>query len=195
MTIASPRASALLGLALAASAIAGCSSKSSTDNVDSSTADASDAAASCGVPASFAWNSSGVLLSPVSDATHPLAAIKDPSVVYFNNQWHVFASSVNTVGSYNLVYMTFPDWDHTADATFYLPGSDAGFSGYNAAPQVFYFAPQNKWYLVFQTGPPSYSTNDDINDPTGWQPRRPSSPPNRRRSPRPKARAAGSTSG
>jgi endo-1,4-beta-xylanase len=24
--------------------------------------------------------------------------------------------------------------------------------------------------MVFQSGPPSYSTNDDINDPTGWQP-------------------------
>jgi endo-1,4-beta-xylanase len=82
----------------------------------------------------------------------------------------VFASSVTAAGTYNMVYMTFPDWDHTADATFYYMDQTPGFFGYKAAPQVFFFAPQNKWYLIFQTGPPSYSTNDDINDPTGWQP-------------------------
>src|SRR5437868_1345082 len=87
------RAGMLLALSLALAAIASCSSKSSssTDNADASAdgADASDVAPpSCGVPSSFAWNSTGVLLSPVSDATHNLTAIKDPSVVYFDNKWH-----------------------------------------------------------------------------------------------------------
>ena len=111
-----------------------------------------------------------MLLGPVSDATHSLTAIKDPSLVYFNNQWHVFASSVTAAGTYSIVYMTFPDWDHTADATFYYMDQTPGFAGYKAAPQVFFFAPQNKWYLVYQTGPPSFSTNDDIDDPGGWTP-------------------------
>jgi endo-1,4-beta-xylanase len=163
-------AGTLFALALAASP--SCSSKSAaTVDAGSDATDASDAAPpSCGVPTSFAWNSSGVLLSPVSDATHSLTAIKDPSLVYFNNQWHVFASSVTAAGTYSIVYMTFPDWDHTADATFYYMDQTPGFAGYKAAPQVFFFAPQNKWYLIFQTGPPSFSTNDDIDDPTGWQP-------------------------
>jgi endo-1,4-beta-xylanase len=166
------RAGTLIGVALALGAIASCSSKSSaTVDAGSDATDASDTAPpSCGAPTSFAWNSTGVLLSPVSDATHSLTAIKDPSVVYFNNQWHVFASSVTAAGTYSIVYMTFPDWDHTADATFYYMDQTPGFAGYKAAPQVFFFAPQNKWYLIFQTGPPSYSTNDDIGDPTGWQP-------------------------
>ncbi len=43
-----------------------------------------------------------------------------------------------------------------------------GFEGYTAAPQIFFFTPQNKWYLVFQSGPPLYSTADDLADPTGW---------------------------
>src|SRR5690606_13621713 len=43
-----------------------------------------------------------------------------------------------------------------------------GFDTYGAAPQVFYFTPQDKWDLVFQSGPPMYSTNYDIADPTSW---------------------------
>src|SRR4051812_22862885 len=42
----------------------------------------------CGVPSTFAWSSTGALLSPQSDATHNLASIKDPSIVYFNGKWH-----------------------------------------------------------------------------------------------------------
>ena len=127
------RAGMLFALALALAAIASCSSKSSSsaDITDASAdgADASDVAPpSCGVPTSFAWNSTGVLLSPVSDATHNLTAIKDPSVVYFDNKWHVFASSVNSAGTYSVVYMSFPDWDHTADATFDYLDTASGLS-------------------------------------------------------------------
>jgi endo-1,4-beta-xylanase len=50
---------------------------------------------------------------------------------------------------------------------YYLDQSGIG-TGYRAAPQVFYFAPQRLWYLVYQTGNASYSTNPDINNPRGW---------------------------
>jgi endo-1,4-beta-xylanase len=33
---------------------------------------------------------------------------------------------------------------------------------------VFYFAPQRRWYLIFQGGDPLYSTTTDINDPKSW---------------------------
>jgi hypothetical protein len=46
---------------------------------------------------------------------------------------------------------------------------------YHCAPQVFYFTPHRKWYLVYQVGVPgqmkmwvAYSTTDDIADPTSW---------------------------
>ncbi|MET8053648.1 non-reducing end alpha-L-arabinofuranosidase family hydrolase [Streptosporangium sp. NPDC005286] len=41
-------------------------------------------------------------------------------------------------------------------------------TGYRAAPQVFYFAPQNLWCLVYQTGNASYSTTTDISNPASW---------------------------
>ena len=47
---------------------------------------------------------------------------------------------------------------------------------YHGAPQVFYFAPQKKWYLVYQCADstrdiaygPCYSTTDDIAKPATW---------------------------
>jgi Glycosyl hydrolase family 62/Cellulose binding domain len=119
------------------------------------------------LPSSFRWSSSGVLISPKSDATHNIAGIKDPSVVFFNGKWHVFASVANASG-YNLVYLNFTDWSQASSATqFYLDRTPIG-AGYRAAPQVFFFAPQNLWYLVYQTGNASYSTNPDISNPNGW---------------------------
>ena len=49
-------------------------------------------------------------------------------------------------------------------------------AGYFCAPQVFYFEPHGKWYMVLQVIDesrkpalqPAYSTNDDIADPDGW---------------------------
>jgi hypothetical protein len=119
------------------------------------------------LPTSFGWSSSNALISPKSDATHNIAGIKDPSVVFANGRWHVFASVANASG-YNLVYLNFTDWSQAgAAAQFYLDRTPIG-SGYRAAPQVFYFAPQNLWYLVYQTGNASYSTNPDISNPNGW---------------------------
>jgi endo-1,4-beta-xylanase len=133
--------------------------------------DAGDAGAdgaSCGVPASFKWSSTGPILGPVSDARHNLVAIKDPSVVYYNGSWHVFVSTVDMAGNYNIAYLNFPDWDHTSSATFSYMDQNPRLIGYHAAPQIFYFRPQNKWYLIFQSGPPQYSTNDDLTNVAGW---------------------------
>jgi endo-1,4-beta-xylanase len=119
------------------------------------------------LPSSFRWSSSGPLIAPRSDASHNIAGIKDPSVVYYNGKWHVFASVASASG-YSLVYLAFTDWSQAGSASqFYLDQSGIG-GGYRAAPQVFYFAPQHLWYLVYQTGNASYSTNPDISNPAGW---------------------------
>jgi len=119
------------------------------------------------LPSTFHWSSSGALIAPKSDSTHTIAGIKDPTVVFANGRWHVFASVANAAG-YSLVYLTFTDWAQAASAPhFYLDRSAIG-TGYRAAPEVFFFAPQNLWYLVYQTGNASYSTNPDISNPAGW---------------------------
>jgi hypothetical protein len=119
------------------------------------------------LPTSFRWSSSGILVSPKSDASHTVAGIKDPTIVYAEGRWHVFASTANASG-YNLVYFNFTDFAQAGNATqYYLDRSPIG-TGYRAAPEVFYFAPTATWYLVYQTGLPSYSTTKTISDPNSW---------------------------
>jgi hypothetical protein len=123
--------------------------------------------AAAALPGSFRWSSSGPLISPKSDATHDIAGIKDPTVVYHDGKYHVFASTANAAG-YNLVYLSFADWSRAGSATQHYLDKSAIGPGYRAAPQVFYFAPQRKWYLVYQNGNAAYSTNSDIGNPDGW---------------------------
>lgn len=130
-------------------------------------ADALSARPAAALPARFSWSSSGALISPKPDATHNIAGIKDPSVVYYNGKYHVFASVASSSG-YNLVYLSFSNWSQAGSATHHYLDRTAIGSGYRAAPQVFFYAPQKLWYLVYQTGNASYSTNTDISNPNGW---------------------------
>ncbi|NEC88828.1 non-reducing end alpha-L-arabinofuranosidase family hydrolase [Streptomyces sp. SID12501] len=124
-------------------------------------------ASAAALPTSFKWSSSAALIGPKPDATHNIAALKDPTVVYYNGKYHVFASTASASG-YNLVYLNFTDWSQAGSATHYYLDRTAIGTGYRAAPQVFYNAPQKLWYLVYQTGNASYSTNSDISNPGGW---------------------------
>jgi endo-1,4-beta-xylanase len=122
---------------------------------------------SAALPSSFSWSSSGALIAPKPDSTHNIAGIKDPTVVYYNGKYHVFASTASAAG-YNLVYLSFSDWSQAGSATHHYLDRTAVGAGYRAAPQVFYNTQQRLWYLVYQTGNASYSTNPDINNPNGW---------------------------
>nr|WP_227996687.1 non-reducing end alpha-L-arabinofuranosidase family hydrolase [Glycomyces albidus] len=153
---------ALLAAALAATMAAAALSASAQS------ADSTDPVQAEALPTSFAWSSSGILAGPKPDAAHPnIAGLKDPSVVFHNGRWHVFASIASSAG-YNLVYFNFTDWSQAASATHHYLDRSAIGTGYRAAPQVFYYEPQGLWYLVYQTGNASYSTNRDIADPNGW---------------------------
>jgi len=121
---------------------------------------------SSNLPATFKWSSSGPLIGPKNDS-RDLAAIKDPSIVFYNGAYHVFASTAQESG-YSLVYFTFTDFNAANSSTFYYLDQTPIGTGYRAAPQVFFMAPQNKWYLIYQNGNAAYSTNSDITNPAGW---------------------------
>lgn len=128
-----------------------------------------DGAGNGSLPSTFRWSSSGVLAGPKSDAAHNVAAIKDFSVVRYNDKWLVYATTASASRGWGLEMFSFSDWSQAASATpTYLDTASAIGSGYRAAPQLFYFAPQNLWYLVYQTGPPTYSTSSDPSNPHSW---------------------------
>jgi hypothetical protein len=66
------------------------------------------------------------------------------------------------------MYASFVDWPDAATASPYYMDQTPDLAGYHCAPQLFYFTPQNKWYLVYQSGPPTYSTADDPSQPDTW---------------------------
>jgi endo-1,4-beta-xylanase len=123
-----------------------------------------------GLPSSFVWTSSDPVIVPKAADGLDIVAIKDPSIVRYKDRYHVYASSVARGGIYGMVYLSFADWTEAPKATFYPMKKTPGFDTYVAAPQLFYFSPKKLWYLVFQSGPPMYSTSEDPSDPTKWTP-------------------------
>ncbi|MCA9245953.1 MAG: hypothetical protein KDA42_02530 [Planctomycetales bacterium] len=124
-----------------------------------------------------AWRTSAPLIAPEQRESEPSHAQKDPTFVFFEGRWHVFMT-VKLPNRSAIEYCSFDDWKHanTAERTL-LPLSD---SKYFCAPQVFYFRPHAKWYLIYQVGVPdakkmwvAYSTTDDIADPNSWTSARP----------------------
>jgi microcompartment protein CcmL/EutN len=114
------------------------------------------------IPTSYSWTSTGPIISAKSDATHNIIAVKDPSAVLYNGRWVIYASTVNSAGSYGMEYLNVAeDWSDAATATPYF--IDNG----GTAPQVFYFTPQKKWYLIYQWTP-QFSTNSDPTQPQNW---------------------------
>jgi hypothetical protein len=120
----------------------------------------------------FAWELSPVLIAPEVRAKDPCVAVKDPSVVFDGGKWHVFMT-IKCEGWTPTEYVSFDRWENANKAPrTILKISD---SKYYCAPQVFYFRPQKKWYLIYQMGVPgakkmwvAYSTTTDIADPGSW---------------------------
>jgi len=121
------------------------------------------------LPSSIRWTSSGVLAGPKPDSAHPdIAAIKDFTVVRHNGAWQVYATTASPSQGWNLVHFSFADWPQANGATHtYLDTTPIG-RGYRAAPHIFFFAPQGLWYMVYQTGVPTYSTSTDPGNPRSW---------------------------
>jgi endo-1,4-beta-xylanase len=117
-------------------------------------------------PRPFEWKSSEPLIRPPADAKQ-IFGVKDPSIVYHDNRYHVFLTTAGTTG-WGIAYTSFASWEEAPKAPLFMLDKSPIGPGYRAAPQVFYFAPQKLWYLIYQGGDPLYSTTQDINDPRSW---------------------------
>lgn len=115
-----------------------------------------------------AWVSTGPLISPVPDAAHPIVSVKDPTVVHHDGRWHVYATTFTPQKGWSMVYLNFRTWAEAAQAKPYYLDQNPNLRGYHCAPQVFYFRPHKKWYLLYQSQPPTVSTADDLAKPETW---------------------------
>ncbi len=134
----------------------------------------------------FQWQSSAPVVGVANarlpeSPEHPWVSIKDPSIVRDDGRWHLFCSlrkRKSGLGRIRIGYCSFDSWDEASDADWsVLDLTD----GYHGAPQVFFFEPHQLWYMIYQAEDasrdlaygPCYSTNDSINDPSGWSKPRP----------------------
>jgi hypothetical protein len=115
----------------------------------------------------FHWTSSAPLISPQPEPDQTIYGVKDPSIVHVDGKYHVFMTTAGSAG-WGLAYTSFDKWSDASSAPIVPLAKSPIGPGYRAAPQVFYFAPQKTWYLVYQGGDPLYSTSKDIGDPTSW---------------------------
>lgn len=114
------------------------------------------------------WTTTGPLVHPTADEGHPVVAVKDPSVVFHDDRYHIFATTAATTGAWAMAYFNFASWEEAPQAKPFHLDLNPNFAGYNCAPQVFYFRPHKKWYLVFQSPQPRFSTTDNLADPMSW---------------------------
>ena len=132
------------------------------------TADAGSSVKSA-LAAPLKWQASGPLIEPVSDESHQIVSVKDPTIVHYQGLWHVYATVYSTsANTWTMAYLNFKDWSEAPAARLTYIDVNPGLRGYHCAPHLFYFSPHKKWYLVFQSQQPQYCTTDDLSKPDTW---------------------------
>ncbi len=116
----------------------------------------------------FAWTTGAPVILPQPEKGREVVSAKDPSVLFYNGKWYVFYTTCDTKGAWSMQFVSFKDWKDAKKAKAYPKDNNPNLQGYHCAPNVFYFTPQKKWYMVFQSGQPQYTTNDNIDNPDGW---------------------------
>lgn len=119
------------------------------------------------------WQVSPPILGPAAWSNDVCYSVKDPSIVRYDGRWHLFCTVRGRDRSHAVEYTSFADWPQAATAPRHILNSIS--TGYFCAPQVFYFTPQKKWYLICQASVesrcgPAFSTNADVANPAGWSP-------------------------
>ncbi len=118
------------------------------------------------------WEISAPILSRGSEGSFNEVSVKDPTIVFHDGKWHLFftarsktESTTGYVSARTLTGLSSAK-RHQLDV---IRGKN---SRYGCAPQVFYYEPQKKWYMIFQNRDsnyqPAFSTAATVDDPAAW---------------------------
>jgi hypothetical protein len=121
----------------------------------------------------FHWKATPPVLAPQDREGDYYYSVKDPSIVRYGGRWHLFCTIRGKSRSHQIEYLSFADWPQAQAAsrtTLHIT------DGYFAAPEVFYYAPQKKWYLIYQAIDksrtpalqPAFSTSTNLDDAASW---------------------------
>jgi hypothetical protein len=121
----------------------------------------------------FRWKASGPWVMPETPREDFCYSVKDPSIVRFEGQWHLFCTIRSQKRSHQIEYLAFKDWPEANRAKRHVLQIT---NNYFCAPQVFYFTPHRKWYLIYQASEetrtpslqPAFSVNEKIDAPESW---------------------------
>ena len=121
----------------------------------------------------FKWELAAPVFVPTERPDDPCHAVKDPTILRFEDRWHLFCTIRSQKRTHQIEYASFKDW---ADANTAQRHVLTVSTGYFCAPQVFYFRPHSKWYLLYQANEPSrkpslqpvFSTSTNIANPSSW---------------------------
>lgn len=118
------------------------------------------------------WTMGPVVLERGAAGSFDSVAVKDPSIVRHGGKWHLFYTARGEEG-YRVGYVSGEKLaDLGRGRRVLLDQLRSVNAAYAAAPQVFYFRPHKKWYLIFQTTDgnyqPVYAVADDAGKPESW---------------------------
>jgi hypothetical protein len=123
--------------------------------------------------AKLSWVCSEPVLVAAERTEDPCYSVKDPSIVRYEGEWHLFCTIRSVKRTHQIEYLKFKDWKEAAKAPRHILQLT---NNYFCAPQVFYFTPHKKWYMIYQASEetrrpslqPAYSTTTNIADPKSW---------------------------
>lgn len=122
----------------------------------------------------ISWKVNTPMFTATAGNSFDNISVKDPSIVFQNGKWHLFYSAFGEGNTLQIGYANAPSLSEINDSkrTMLEFSNNENLANKYAAPQVFYFEPHKKWYLIFQgywnNVQPLYSSTDNIEDPGSW---------------------------
>lgn len=122
------------------------------------------------------WRAAAPCFEPGRPSAFDSTAVKDPTIVHHDGRYHLFYTARGSE-AYTIGYAAAESLANLNNSRRHQLSVLSEETGYAAAPQVFYFAPQSRWYLVYQTHglpgergryTPMYVTSETINEPGSW---------------------------